>query len=214
MVQISRVGVVCSGSADDVERQRLRFERCHVIRWPGLLKPDLLTLIQCQIDKAEFQERLHLGIGQELCMAHNATRSLLHFLINDPKLFRLVQHITRCRPIGCFTGRVYRMMPGSGHYDSWHADTEEHRVIAMSINLSHGLYEGGLLQLRESRSKKILSEAANCGPGDAILFRIAHQLEHRVTGLEGTLPKTAFAGWFRSEPGFRAVLGLGPVGHQ
>jgi hypothetical protein len=50
---------------------------------------------------------------------------------------------------------------------------------------------------------------ANTGPGDALLFRIARHLTHRVTPVDGTADKTAFAGWFRSEPEFIALLKLG-----
>lgn len=38
----------------------------------------------------------------------------------------------------------------------------------------------------------------NTGPGDGIVFRLAHHLQHRNTSMRGAVPKTAFAGWFRS----------------
>ena len=97
-------------------------------------------------------------------------------------------------------GRVYRMIPGSGHYDSWHSDMIGHRMIGMSINLSPEPYSGGVFQLRERDSEQILYEVANTGLGDAILFRLADHLQHRITDVDGTIPKTAFAGWFQSEP--------------
>ena len=96
-------------------------------------------------------------------------------------MFQMVQQVTGCGPIGCFTGRVYRMLPGPGHYDSWHTDAIEHRIVGMSVNLGRGMYTGGVFQLRELRSQKLLSEVANTGPGDAILFRISPDLAHRVT---------------------------------
>jgi hypothetical protein len=86
--------------------------------------------------------------------------------------------------------------------------------LAATFLVSIGSYEGGLLQLREAGSKEILSEAANTGPGDAILFRIADHPEHRVTALKGTVPKTAFAGWFKSEPEFLSLMTLGNLKSQ
>jgi hypothetical protein len=47
-------------------------------------------------------------------------------------------------------------------------------------------------------SGTVLSEMVNTGQGDAILFRISHNLKHMVTAVTGSEPKTAFAGWFRS----------------
>ena len=38
------------------------------------------------------------------------------------------------------------------------------------------------------------------GNGDAIIFRLASHLQHRNTNVTGSTPKTAFAGWFRSDP--------------
>ena len=34
--------------------------------------------------------------------------------------------------------------------------------------------------------------------GDAIVFKLADNLQHRNTPLIGSVAKTAFAGWFRS----------------
>jgi hypothetical protein len=56
-----------------------------------------------------------------------------------------------------------------------------------------------LFLLRERRSTRMLAQIANTGLGDALIFRISHQLQHRISGLEGDQPKTAFAGWFRPD---------------
>ena len=102
------------------------------------------------------------------------------------------------------------MIPDCGHYDSWHDDLIEHRIIAMSINLSTEIYSGGLLQIRNRNSEEIIQEVANVGFGDAIVFRLANSLQHRITNVEGIVPKTAFAGWFRSQPDFLSFLSKEP----
>jgi hypothetical protein len=91
------------------------------------------------------------------------------------------------------------MIPALGHYDSWHDDDFQNRLIGMSINLSPIGYEGGLFQMRKRKSDDILAQIANTGFGDALIFRISGDLEHRVAGVEGTEPKTAFAGWFQPD---------------
>ena len=205
MIQLTRSGPTLPASAD-LARLRAQFDRQYCIRLEGFLAPALLRFIHDRLEVAEFTERVHDDISAELCLQHDAALDLLHFLGNDERLFTLVQQLTGCSRIGCFLGRIYRMVPGSGHYDSWHADAIDHRLIGMSVNLGAQRYNGGLFQLRECRSPEILCEVANTGPGDAILFRIANQLVHQVTAVEGTIPKTAFAGWFRSEPEFRSLL--------
>jgi hypothetical protein len=187
---------------------RKQFDEQHCVRLPNLLAPDLLDLVRRRIDQADFVERVHEGIGsnKELCLAKGTAPGLLHFFVNSDALFRQIQEITGCPRIGNFSGRVYRFSPGAGHHDAWHSDMSDHRMIAMSINLSTRPYSGGVLQIRDAASKQILYEGTNTGFGDAIVFRLAEYLQHRVSEVEGTHPKTAFAGWFRSEPDYPSVL--------
>lgn len=97
---------------------------------------------------------------------------------------------------------------GRGHRMRWHDDVEraKGRMIGMSINLSAEVYRRGVFQLRDRRSARVLRELPNTGFGDAVLFRIAADLEHRVTPVVGGAAKTAFAGWFCSRPDFRSSL--------
>jgi hypothetical protein len=101
---------------------------------------------------------------------------------------------------------VYRVAPGYGHYDSWHDDIVGDRMVAMSVNLSTEIYSGGLLQIREKQSKRIVQEVANVGFGDGVVFRLDDSLQHRITDIKGEVPKTAFAGWFQSRPDFLTLL--------
>ena len=206
VIVLTRAGTVLSGSVEDLKCLSEQFDRDHCIRLPQLMDAGLLTLIQRQLDQAEFDRRINEGIGVELCMRQNIAFCVLHFLTNTPALFQIIQQITRCGRIGCFTGRVYRMVPGCGHEGSWHRDTVEHRMIGLSINLSAGIYSGGIFQLRDNTSGQIVCQVANTGFGDGILFRIADHLAHRITTVEGTVPRTAFVGWFRSRPKFRTLL--------
>lgn len=206
MLQVTKLGTVFSGSPEDLASLRRQFDRDHCIRLRKLLAPELLPLIQPLIDRAEFRPKQYEQVGSELYMAANPARDLLHFLANDPALFRFVQQVSGCGRIGSFLGRVYRMLPGPSHSFVWHDDMVEHRMLAMSINLSTAAFAGGVLEIRDVKSKRILHRAGQLGWGDALLFRIAAHLEHRVTPLEGTIPKTAFAGWFQSQPDFYACL--------
>lgn len=206
MVHLTRSGPVISLAVHHRDRLRTQFDRDHCIRMPGFFDVELLRFVQKQIEHARFDVRVHKNIGVELCLTEDVTLSLLLFLSNDPTLFEVIRQVTGCGRIGCFIGRVYRMAPGAGHYDSWHSDTTDHRLIGMSVNLGADSYDGGIFRLREASSKKLLCEVGNTGPGDAIVFRIAKHLEHCVTTVEGTQPKTAFAGWFKSEPEFLSLL--------
>jgi len=199
--------MVASVSTEALALLRLQFARQHYIRLPELLEPELVDFLQEQIDRGKFYERVHEGIesNKELCMAGNTAFGALLLLMNDEKLFELIQDVTQCERIRCFEGRVYRVIPGHGHHDSWHDDIGENRLVAMSINLSNVPYAGGSLQIRERASGEII-EVENAGIGDAVIFRLSPRLQHRITDVQGQAPKTAFAGWFRARPNFSALL--------
>jgi hypothetical protein len=139
-------------------------------------------------------------------MRPRGSASALVLLANDPRVFREIAAITGCGRIGCFDGRVYRLAPGPDHHDSWHDDMVDHRLVAMSINLTGKPYGGGILQIRDRENGRILHEAKNHGLGDALLFRLAPHLQHRVTAVEGKVARTACAGWFKSEPTLGQML--------
>jgi hypothetical protein len=168
----------------------------------------LLDFVLSRLEQGQWCERLHKGIGAEVVLDDLSALNVLHFAANASSFLDAVRKITGCAQITWFGGRVYRFIPNSGHYDSWHTDAAtDDRLVGMSLNLSPKSYKGGLFQLRAHSSDRIFIEIANTGWGDAILFRIARSLEHQVTEVEGEEPKTAFAGWFRSrQPNFHDRL--------
>ena len=101
------------------------------------------------------------------------------------------------------------MVPSTGAHLSWHDDKADDRLVGISINLSREAYRGGRFQLRDRRSQRTLTDIDNTGLGDAVLFRIAATLEHRLTELAGTAARTAAAGWFTSSPGYLEAMTRG-----
>jgi len=211
LVQLTRQGTIC-GSSETLAQLRIQFEQQHYFRLPQLIEPALLDVVQKQIDGGEFYERVHACIGsnKELCLRENAASGALLFLINDEKLFEIIQQLTECETIRCFDGRIYRANPGHGHYDSWHNDIGDDRLVGLSINLGREEYSGGVLQLRGSDSEETVSEIANVRAGDAVVFRLARSLQHRISEVTGSTSKTAFAGWFKAQPHFSQLLKQNP----
>jgi len=205
MITLSKTGTVVSPAAD-VDVLRTRFESQHYLILPNLLESSLLDLVSRRLQSAPFQLRVYEGIGQDLCPEDVQTTSLLNFLCNNQRLLETVAAITGCGRLGSFRGKIYRMNPGADHFDSWHDDVHDNRKIALSINLSEEPYDGGVLEIRDHQSKQVLSRITRTGFGDAVIFRIADYLEHRRTPVTGQFAKTAFAGWFRSQPDFHQQL--------
>lgn len=208
VLQLTRHGPVWRDT-HAVSRLRDAFSECQAAVLPALIEPALLARIHADIARATFREAAHGAIATELQMEANACLGLLQFLVNDPQLYRLIEDISGCRPLRMFLGRVYRRLPGR-HFDSWHGDLKEARQVGMSVNLSTDRYDGGVFELRESDTERPLASIANTGLGDAHVFRIAPALEHRVTGVLGVHPKTAFAGWFGGTRDYHAEFRADP----
>ena len=116
-------------------------------------------------------------------------------LFNDPAIYRDIEAITGSDPVAHFAGFIYRMNPELGHHHHWHNDLIHGRMIAMSVHLGPGSYGGGILEVRDKGSERVLGAVANTTPGDAVIFPLDPSLQHRVTAVTSGV-KTAFAGWF------------------
>jgi hypothetical protein len=101
------------------------------------------------------------------------------------------------------------MEPGNGNHLAWHDDCADTRQVALTINLSLSAYAGGVLEIREKRPPHRRRRLANVGVGDAILFAISKDREHRVTTVRGDSPKVTFTGWFQRSPNFLQRLRSG-----
>ena len=201
MLRIARNATVVGGSESEIAGLRAHFDEHHWIKVRGVLSPDLLADVQSRLARAEFVETMHPGVtppSRDLSMVPNALSALLELVFNDRTLFDFVQRATGCEPVGRFGGFVYRLTDTHGQTHHWHNDLHESRLVAMSVNLGPGAYEGGLLELRDRNSERVLERVPNTGHGDALFFRLDPSLQHRACRVTAGV-KTAFAGWYFGE---------------
>jgi len=201
LIQLTRKGVVLTGSPADLRALRVQFQRDHYLILPKLIAPDLLATVLKRIESAPSVHRGYNGVTAQSLIDDPLTYNLLAFLLCAPEFLRLVQRITGCRRISNFKGRIYTLNPTTDDRIVWHSDVLDHRVVTLSLNLTSQEYRGGTLQIRRRGSEEILHEVRNIGLGDALLMRVGNNLQHRVLPVEGNVPRTALAGWFRWEKG-------------
>jgi hypothetical protein len=203
---LTRQRLECAGP-QPLEDLHTAFARQHFVRLPRFLESNLLDTFHARVKSASFTRRLEDDIEIEETLADPVAEALLLIPMNDPALFDAVRAITGCGHIGCFTGRVFRRRAaGVGHYYPWHTDATHDRLVAISVNLGRIPHDGGVLQLRRLGTQSVLGEVANTGAGDAVLFRIATDLEHHVTPVTSPVSRLVLAGWFRRQPDFWAGL--------
>jgi hypothetical protein len=206
MIQLRRNGTVVETDPEALARARAHFAAYTYVKLPQFIEPTLLRQLMDVLGRTEFRERVHEGIGTEVCAAPGAATAALELMSNDGVLHDAVAALTGCGAIGCFEGRIYRLNPAEGHYDSWHSDVGQQRLIAVSVNLSRAPFEGGRLQIRRADEDRVLAEVDNPVPGDAVMFRVDPSMRHRVASVVGRNPRTAWAGWFRTQPRFADLL--------
>jgi 2OG-Fe(II) oxygenase superfamily len=194
LLEATRAGVTVRDRAG-LAALRAEFERDHVVRLRGLLDHDLLETVRTLIAKGRFSTREDAGIAVELCLEAGRALDLVTFVMNAPQVREAVAIVTGNAQTSIIAGRIYRFDPAVPHHDSWHDDASAGtRLIGFSVNLG-APFEGGEFQIRRKNDDRVVT-IANIGAGDAILFAIGSEFEHRVRPVHGTTPKTAFAGWF------------------
>ena len=147
MIRLTREGPILSASPAEVALARDAWERVHHLAIPDILDPNLSSVVARGLERTTFVPRVNPGIGTELYAEDGSAVALLQFITNDPRLFQIVRELCPGGPlVRCFQGRIYRFVPGTAHEHSWHSDTNQTRVIALSINLGAEPYQGGVLQ--------------------------------------------------------------------
>lgn len=188
--------------------ERARFDAHDWIRLPSLLDPPLLAQVQRGVARGVFREVRHGAVSDtsaDLRLDANAATGLMLLLLNDPVLLAAVSDLTGCAGLTRFGGACYRMRPGAGHQQEWHDDLVDGRELALTIAVGPETYDGGCLEMRRGAAPGLCERLPNHRPGDAVLFRLAPGLQHRVTPVTAGL-KTAFAGWFRRGAPLRETI--------
>jgi hypothetical protein len=209
-LQITGSGKVIQDQVD-LSAMRAAFAEQQLLRLPRLIEPAVLNRVLEHLERAEFfsvkytnQERT---LGEELRIGpDNPAIRIMSMLLNNPGLFEVIQQITSCSKIKSYLGRIRRELPNTGQHLSWHNDPDPKRLIAITVNLGVEPYVGGLFQMREKGSKRLLAEIANTGLGDAVIFQVCPGYEHRTHPVEGSVARTTCAGWFYSDPDFLTLL--------
>lgn len=221
MIQLTQTAV--SSDPADIPRLAEEFEQTGCALLPDFLAPSILRHLLDWLNEAQFVVKHEIGHGEVFgttLFVPSSDRSwfLLHFILNRPELFEIAAKVTGCPRIANFTGRLHRTVAGADQHIDWHRDAEEARTLGLAINLSTEDYKGGIFELRD-QNQMVRAQVGRSKPGDAFLFRIDREWQHRLTRLQSG-SRTVAVGWFRTQPEWgqyalstarvRRVLGANP----
>ncbi|HEX5182609.1 MAG TPA: 2OG-Fe(II) oxygenase [Allosphingosinicella sp.] len=113
-----------------------------------------------------------------------------------PAFMEWLEEISGCDPIAHIEGHLVEMQAGNNL--GWHRDAGLGiRRLALVINLTDCIYEGGDFELRRRSTRAPMFGYHAATPGSLAVFRLAQDLEHQVTLVRSGGPRTTFSGWAR-----------------
>lgn len=190
-----------------MEDYKAEYKDTHCVFFPSFIEQNTLNKIIDRLERTEFQTKIEKsghtkGFGKVLFMPlNNPVPFMFHMLMNDRELFKQLEGITGCSNIGNFTGRIHRSEGGEQHQIEWHGDNTDTRLLAITLNLGKDQYTGAKFQMRKKGDDKIIREFGQTAPGDAFIFEIHPDLQHRLSLVE-TGTRTVGVGWFRAHPDY------------
>lgn len=204
MIQVARNNIKNS-DINQLARLRDEFNEKHCVLIRQFLEPALLEYLLRQISKSRFITKLEMNDDDEFgkvlfIPTDEPVLFIFNMIMNNQALFRTVEEVTGCQKIGNFFGRIHSSEPDSNHRIAWHGDNTDTRLLGVTVNLGIDNFSGGKFQLREKDSEKIVCEIGQTQAGDAFIFRIDPNLQHRLTVVESGGRRTVGVGWFRAEP--------------
>jgi hypothetical protein len=173
------------------------FSKYRAIACAKAVEPDLLASLMrlCREGHFESNEVKYLG-HREVESPQRVGRALTHVL-KRADLIGWVERATGCGSLETVDGRVVRARANNDDQLLWHDDLDDpRRRLAITINLSEHGYEGGLFELREKRTERLLATHHHLEPGTALIFDVSHDIEHRVLPVTSGGPRCVYTGWF------------------
>jgi hypothetical protein len=173
------------------------FSQHRAIACAGAIEPELLASLMRLCREGNFESDEVEGLGHREVENPQRAGRTLSLVLKRAELIGWIEQATGCGPLETVEGRVVRAQPNNHDQLVWHDDLDNaRRRLAITINLSEHSYEGGMFELREKRTGKLLASHLHLEPGAALIFDVAYDIEHRVLPVISGGPRCVYTGWF------------------
>lgn len=194
---VIRLGRLGADIAQPVAAFRATFAKTKSLYMPDFLAPDLLEVIRAKCNAATFKPIPTEGLGAMEVEWPRRAGLALSLALSRPALMHWLSEATQCGPLARADGRIAQGRAGQHHHLDWHDDQiDPARRLAITINLTETDYEGGLFELRELASGKVLTMHRHIEIGGMLVFQVSPDLQHRIMPISGGGPRRVYTGWF------------------
>jgi 2OG-Fe(II) oxygenase superfamily len=178
-------------------RARAAFACGNALALPSAFDPAFLRTILAICRRGPYVPEYIDKIGWRSVEERDVAGCALRFALQRPAFLRWCEAAAECETLQLITGTVAEMAAGTDQGLGWHDDRNDGglRKLAVTIHLSDAPYEGGLFEMCEKQSGRLLVREGALPPGSVMLFRIDKRLRHRVTQVICGGPRRVFAGW-------------------
>lgn len=183
---------------DVLARARAAFAGGDAIALPSAFDPAFLRTILTICRQGSYVPEHIDKIGWRTVEERDVAGCALRFALERPVFLRWVEAAAGCETLSRMSGVVAEMAAGTDQGLGWHNDRNDGglgRRLAVAIHLSDAPHEGGVFEMCEQPSGRLLVREGAQPPGSMILFRIDRRLRHRVTPVISGGPRRVFAGW-------------------
>ena len=176
------------------------FLRHRAIECRDLLDPDLLASLLDRCRRGSFVVDHVDRLGSREVESPQRVGAALNIMLSRPAFLRWVEAVTGRHDLHRVEGRVVQTRANGLDALDWHNDTHDDaagaRRLGITVNLSDSAYEGGDFELRLAGTHAMLTRYRHDHVGNALIFDIAGDLEHRVLPVLSGGPRRVFTGWF------------------
>lgn len=178
------------------------YRRHHALAFSGMIEPSFFARLLQLCNAAQFIVDAKTDIANRQSETPGIAGRSLALVLQRRNLMQWLESATGCEPLQSTFGRIVQISPGDAPRLNWHDDLPEDpsRRLGITINLSENAYEGGLFELREKKTGKILMRHRHEKLGSTLIFDVSEELEHRVWPVTGGGPRRIYTGWFRKAP--------------
>ncbi|MEO8259981.1 MAG: 2OG-Fe(II) oxygenase [Acidobacteriota bacterium] len=198
-VVIGAASTRIDGAPAVLARARAAFADAGAITLPSALEPAFLRTVLTVCRRGPVVPEQIGQIGWRTVEERDTAGFALRFALERPAFVRWLETATGGETLRRLAGVVAEIGAGTGQELGWHNDLHEGalgRRLAVTIHLSDEPYDGGVFEMRDEASGRLLVRTGALPPGSIILFRIDQRLRHRVTPVTSGGPRRVFAGWF------------------